>query len=152
MNQRKPYIIDTNILISFHIFTPMNIHVTFWDQLSEAVENGEIIIIREVVNECTKPPEIKKWVRSQKIIETDDVHERATEINNEYRLITEKEGIKKSEADPIIIAYAEKNNGIVFTQEAENDPKKMPDVCKALSIDCQRWPGQVFKDIKFKRI
>ena len=155
MSQRKPYIIDTNILINFRIFTPMSVHVTFWKQFNEAVENGTIIIIREVADEC-KDSEINEWVKSQRIIETDDVQKRAIEIDDKYHLITQKEGITKSAADPVIIAYAEKNNGIVFTREAkrklDDTPMKIPDVCEALSIKYQRWPDQFFKNIKFKTI
>ena len=156
MKTRKPYIIDTNILISFRIYTPMNIHVTFWKQLSEIIEKKEIIIIKDVADECTDL-ELKNWVNEQHIEKvSNDVRERAAEINNEYHLITQKGQIEKSVADPVIIAYAEKYNGIVFTQETNRKPnsklRKIPDVCEALSIEYQRWPDNVFEDIKFKEI
>ena len=157
MNQsKKSYVIDTNILINFRIFTPMSIHITFWKQLSEAVTNKTIVIIRDVADEC-KDREIEPWVNRQEVTEiSDDIRERAIEINNKYLLITEEDGIKKSKADPVIIAYAEKNQSVVFTQEAKrksnSDPMKIPDVCNALSIRCERWPDKVFEDINFRKI
>ena len=155
--KQSPYIIDTNILINFRIFTPMNIHVTFWRQLSEAVENKAIIIIQDVADECTRRDELKIWVNKQKIEKvTQDVRDRAFEIDNEYSLITQEKEIIKSEADPVIIAYAEKHSGIVFTRESKRKskdmPMKIPDVCKALSIEYRRSPDHVFRNIKFKPI
>ena len=36
--------------------------------------------------------------------------------------------------------------------KSNSEPMKIPDVCEALSIECQKWPNDVFKDIKFKEI
>ena len=155
MQTKKPYIIDTNILINFRIYTPMNIHIIFWEQLSEIIREGKIII-KDVADECTRR-KLKNWVNKQRIEQVPDgVYKRAAEINNKYQLITQEGQFKKSEADPVIIAYAEIHSGIVFTQEAkrksDSEPRKIPDVCKALRIQYQRWPDNVFEDIKFKEI
>ncbi len=150
------YIIDTNILINFKIFTPMKIHEIFWKQLGECIKKGEIVLIQDVANEC-KDRELKGWVFKQKIEKvSNDIKDRANEINKEYPIITVLDQQTKSEADPIIIAYAEQNNCCVFTREADEDPKngiyKIPAICKKLNIDFQRWPNKVFDNLRFKRI
>ena len=153
----KPYVIDTNILINFDIFTPIQIHTTFWEQLSFAVKHGAIIIIEDVKNEC-KYGKVKNWVKEQKIISVDnEIQNAAIKINNKYQLITyDDKGNKKSEADPVIIAYAKKNNCAVFTREqkrkSDEDAMKIPDVCDALGIDYERHPIKVFKKLNFKKI
>ena len=152
MNQQNPaYVIDANILISFRIFTPMNIHKIFWRRLYAAIASGRIILIKDVAEECKYEP-LKGWVAGVKITKiNDDLRYRALEINNTYSLITERDGIVKSKADPVIIAYAEKNNCTVFTHEAkrksEQDPMKIPDACDKLGVLCKRWPDQVLENI-----
>lgn len=149
------YVIDTNILINFKIFTPMEIHVKFWRQLSHSIEQGHIILLADVARECKSEP-LKSWVRNQKITPTDDVKSEAIKINNKYKLITEKDGIKKSEADPVIIAYAQKRKYTVFSYESERKnskkPYKIPDVCTALGVPFEKRTNKVLKEIDFKKI
>ena len=150
------YIIDTNILINFRIFTPIKFHKTFWKQLEECVNNDEIIILQDVADEC-KDSELSTWIKRKKIEPVShDIRNRANEINKQYPMITEIAQQMKSEADPVIIAFAEKNRYAVFTQEAPSKPGggvyKIPDVCHKLGITCERWPNNVFTKIKFKTI
>ncbi len=152
MNQQNsPYVIDTNILINFRIFTPMNIHKIFWSRLHAAIASGRIILIKDVAEEC-KDKDLKEWIAGVKITKiNDDIRLRASEINNKYSLITEKAGVVKSEADPVIIAYAEVNDCIVFTYESnrrkKTDPMKIPDVCDELGMDYERVPVTVLENI-----
>ena len=78
------------------------------------------------------------------------------EIEKEHKLITATAGIIKSQADPVIIAYAQKNNADVFTQErnkrAGETQNKIPDVCEALGVLCKRWPKEVWGDLGLKPI
>ncbi len=150
------YVIDTNILINWSIFTPMEFHTTFWKQLSDCIQSKQIIVIQDVADEC-KFGLLKGWVTEQTIIPIDDgVRQRAIEINDKYTLITQKSGSTKSEADPVIIAYAEKNHYGVFSYESKKKPfdnvNKIPDVCEDLDISCERWTAKILKEINFKEI
>ena len=108
-----------------------------------------------------KRQDIKRWVGGKDvkrhIVKTDnDVKVRAEEIEKEYKLIIAIAGIIKSSADSIIIAYAQKNNAGVFTQErnkrAGETQNKIPDVCEALGVLCKRWPKEVWGDLGLKPI
>ena len=168
-NQRN-YVIDTNILINFDIFTPQKIHKKFWANMEAAIDSGNIIIIKDVADEC-KHQSIKKLVdgldANGKIVKvSSDIRARALEINDEFNMITtvgqDASGspIIKSEADPVIIAYAEANKYTVFTRESKRGPRanqslgstirkpmKIPAVCDALGVDCERSPVQVLPNI-----
>ena len=151
------YVIDTNILINFAIFAPMNFHKSFWKALEDQVTKQNIIIIDVVKKECKWDP-LKSWVNrlGTYIVKTDDIKDRAAEINNKYHLITETSEGPKSEADPVIIAYAAKIDAIVFSYEAkrkfETDAMKMPDVCEKLKIGYERRPAKVMEALKFDPI
>ena len=154
------YVIDTNILINLIIYLPIEHHPTFWKWLERQIKEGHIIILDVVAEEC-KHGNIKKWVYGaavkRYIVNTDDLMTSAAEIEKEYKLITKEEDIIKSKADPIIIAYAQKNSGVgVFTQERKKKPgetqNKIPDVCEALGVPYDRWPEKVWKVLHFKKI
>ena len=147
------YVIDTNILISFRIFTPMNIHKTFWNRMTDAVKQGKLIFIQDVAEEC-KDPFLKLWLKtvSNSVTRIDDnLRNRAIEINNQYPMIDRTSTTIKSQADPVIIAFAEKNKDIVFSHEKnrkkDDDLYKIPDVCEILKIRCVRWPDKVLPKI-----
>lgn len=154
-NKTTKYVIDANILINFGIFTPMENHIRFWAKMSQLIQQGRIILLKEVAEECKFGP-LKSWVWKQKITPTVDILNRSIDINNEYHLITEEGGIRKSEADPLIIAYAEKEKCTVFSYESKrkskDEPNKIPDVCKYLNVRCIKWPSKFFKEIKFGTI
>ena len=166
------YVIDANILINFGIYTPRNIHQEFWIRFEEAVQNKKIIIIKEVADEC-RIGDIKIWVNEQRKADritnvSASIKDRASEINDEYPLINDEWNPKtrsydsKSDADPVIIAYAETNDYTVFTQESDREiqqgrqlvnsqhtPMKIPAVCKELDIPYIRYPSKVLEKIMY---
>ena len=104
---------------------------------------------------------MKKWIEKQKqeIVKVDSpTKERASEINEEYGLITtDSKGRIKSAADPELIAFAEINKCAVFSYESgggsnTKQPMKIPDVCKELGVPCKRLPNEVFESISFPNI
>ncbi len=166
---QNQYVIDANILINFSIFAPPSTHKTFWMNMEEAVNTDKIIIIRDVADEC-KYGFINAWVEqfeaTGKIINVNDkVKQRSLNINNTFKMITQVnnssgQSISKSEADPVIIAYAEANKYIVFTREGEqwvglNKPltsshkqtMKIPAVCRELKVKLERSPENVLPNI-----
>ncbi len=168
-HNQDSYVIDTNILINFGIFTPHNVHKKFWSSMEEALQNDKIIILEEVAYEC-KEGDLKIWIDEQRkagrvVSVNADIRARAMYINEEYQLLTygtNKSGkrVQKSKADSIIIAYAENNKHTVFTWESDKQVKQMkrvvypeyasmkiPAVCKALDIPYIRYPDQVLKKV-----
>ena len=154
------YVIDTMILINFSIYLPRNYHPTFWRWLEDQIAQGNIIILDVVVKECRSNP-VKSWVNSKSIkryiVATDNsIKDRAKEINSTHGLITEEAGITKSQADPVIIAYAEMEGHAVFTQERERRAgetrNKIPDVCRSLGVPCERFPQDILRQLSFSPI
>ncbi len=168
-NQDK-YVVDANILINFGTYTPRNVHKTFWSRMEEAVDDGKMIIIKEVADECSIG-DIEIWLDEQskagRIVEVEqEILARAAVIDKKYHIVTEELNRKtgmtviKSAADPVIIAYAENKKHIVFTREvprrrkkgeplvfSKERPGKIPDVCNKLGVTCFRSPAKVLKKV-----
>ncbi len=169
-SNQTSYVIDTSVLINFGIFTPHNVHRTFWSRMEEAIDDGKIIIINEVADECTIDP-IKQWIDVQRdagrvIKVNQQIYDRAEKINKKYHIVTEERNRKtgravtKSNADPVIIAYAENNKCTVFTRESDRaikggkqfsfskeNPGNIPVVCKRLGVPYARFPDEVLHKV-----
>ena len=141
------YVLDANVLINFLLWHPPKFSVAFWSKIQELLENGRWILLDVVADEMRYDRDLSGWTKEQKkknlIVRIDDeVRNRATEINNQYKMIDEVSG--KSEADTYIIAYAEINSLAIFTREGLRKDKdglyKIPDVCSRLGIEYTRRP------------
>src|SRR3989344_2845315 len=140
--KKKVYILDTNTLIQFSVWLPIDLNKNFWAKFGEALEKGEWVLLDVMVGEIKYGNDgLQNWCEVQKkkglMKSIDDSHrERATEINNAYKMIDETTG--KSTGDTYLIAYAEANKLTVFSREAprknDSDLHKIPDVCNALNV------------------
>ena len=140
--KKKVYILDTNALIQFSLWLPIDLNKAFWGKMEEALKNGVWVLLDVMVDEIKYSNDgLKKWCEDRKknglMKNIDDGHrERATEINNSYKMIDETTG--KSTGDTYLVAYAEANQLTVFSREAprkdNNDLHKIRDVCKELHI------------------
>lgn len=156
---QKKYVVDTNFLIGFALWNPFKFSTDFWDRITELLVEGKWILLDVVADEVKYEPDLKKWIKEQKhnhrvVKIDDDVRNRASEINNKYKMIDEISG--KSEADTYIIAYAEINGFSVVSRESprvnSNDLYKIPDVCKLLNIEHIRRPGTFMKKLDFNNL
>ena len=154
------YVIDTNILIGFSIYSPAKYYPTFWKWFEDQVTKGRIIILDVVRDECRNQT-IKKWIMRKSIksciVKTgDEIKKEGLVIDSEYSLTTEEGGVQKSTADPVIIAYAKRHGYTVFSQERNRKPEetqnKIPDVCTELGVPVERWPENVLKELGFTPI
>lgn len=155
---KKVYVLDTNALIQFSIWLPIDLNRAFWTKLQEALANGDWVLLDVMVEEIKYGNDgLKKWCEEQKkkgLIQsiTDDHRNRAAEINNTYKMIDESNG--KSTGDTYLIAFAEANKLVVFSREAprknDTDPFKIPDVCKALSVGLIYKPRELLEAIGYK--
>jgi hypothetical protein len=155
-NQKRTYILDTNALIQFSVWLPIDLNKNFWRKLEEALQNNQWVLLNIVVNEIKYSNDgLKEWCKKQKnfMSNINDLHkERAAIINNSYKMIDETTG--KSTGDTYLIAYAESQKLTVFSREAprknSNELYKIPDVCSILNIPIIHRPKEFIESIGYK--
>jgi hypothetical protein len=154
-NGQNKYVLDTNILIGFSIWTPICFHNEFWSKLENCLQEGKWILLDVVVKEVKYNKDLEAWCKKQtgkglvKDI-TDDHRNRAAEINNKYPMIDE--ATQNSVTDPYIIAYAEANKLGIVTREVHKEADslyKIPDVCGKLNIEVIKKPEDFLRKINF---
>lgn len=158
LEDTEKYVLDTNTLIGFSVWIPIDLNKTFWEKLGESLQKGDWILLDVVVDEIKYENDgLKKWCDAQKKKglqrNITDIHRnRAVEINNTYKMIDEATG--KSTVDTYLIAYAEENKLTVLSRESyrENstDLYKVPDVCKKLNIRSIKRPKEFLQAIGFR--
>ena len=154
----KRYILDTNALIGFSTWIPIDLNKNFWTKLEESLQNGAWVLLDVVVDEIRYDNDgLKKWCEIQKkkglLKSIEDAHKnRAVEINNSYKMIDETTG--KSTIDTYLIAYAEANQLVVLSRESlranDSDLYRVPDVCKKLNLRVIKRPKEFLGAIGFK--
>ncbi|MEK7541295.1 MAG: DUF4411 family protein [Patescibacteria group bacterium] len=153
----KPiYVVDTNVLLGFATWNPLEFRQEFWEKFEKALENKKWVLLDVVVGEVIYDGELKRWCKRQKdrnLVTTidDEIKNLAIEINNKYPMINVE--TDNSSVDPFLIAFASKNELGVFTREIYKMPGeplyKIPDVCKALNVPCIKNPTWFMKSIGF---
>jgi hypothetical protein len=152
------YLVDTNVLIGFSLWKPisLNFNSIFWSKFSDALKNGEWVLLDVVANEVQYDTDLVKWCKEQKknglVTKIEDENRsRAVEINDQYKMIDGATG--KSEVDTYLIAYAEANNIGIFSRESfrknAGELYKIPDVCQLLNIKRTNKPKTFLRAIGF---
>ncbi len=153
----EQYILDTNVLVGFSHWLPMEYHPDFWKKLRQALEDGKWILLEEVIDEVKYPEDLKKWCKAAKSAKltvklSEEEYFRAVEINNLYPMIDQD--TFKSTVDTQIIALAESRGFSVFSQESkridEAKPHKIPDVCILLKLKCIKRIKIFLKNIGYR--
>ena len=151
------YVMDTNTLIGFSTWNPINLNKNFWDKLGVALEEGKWVLLDVVVKEVLFGQQLKDWCKKQKgknlITDlTQGDRDKAIEINNKYPMIDQN--TYKSTVDTYIIAHASNNNIAVFSRETYKTSNetlyKIPDVCKELKILHTKKPEDFLESIGFR--
>jgi hypothetical protein len=152
----KTYIVDTNILIGFSTWIPVEINNVFWSFLEESLRDGKWVLLDVVVKEIIFNSSLKDWCKNQnknglvKSITVDD-RRRGIEINKTYEMIDQV--TMNSETDTYLVAYAERNGLTVLSREifktSANKLYKIPDVCGFLKVVCSKQPKEFLKAIGF---
>jgi len=151
------YILDTNILMKFEKWIPIEVNSFFWEKMEETLLLGKWVLLDVVVNEIKWEKNLFNWCKKQKekgltTKISDEDRNRGVEINNLYNMIDQNTG--KSTTDTYIIAHAEANGLGVFSDEMFKDKdkifNKIPDVCNALKVKNIRKPILFFRNIGFK--
>lgn len=150
------YIVDTNVLIGFSTWNPLEFKSEFWSKFEKALEDKKWVLLDVVVDEIIYDGELKKWCKRQRdnglaTVIDGEIKNLAIEINNKYKMINTETG--NSSADPFIVAFASKNGFGICTREVyktSGEPLfKIPDVCGMLKIPHIKNPTRFMKSIGF---
>lgn len=150
-DEQEIHVLDTNALIEFSRWLPIDLNKVFWTKLEESLHKGKWILLDIIVDEVKSQNDgLKEWCKHQKqkgFVRpiTDDHRNRAVEINAKYKMIDESSG--RSTGDTYLIAYAEANKLTIFSREKpRKDPAdlyRIPDVCKELNVK-RIWQPKIF--------
>jgi len=134
------YIFDSGPFIDLKNY-PTDIFTTLWDNISQMIENGQIISSSEVLRELENyDDEIAIWAKTQKKIFTKPTVselEMVKQILNIHPELVKQENILsgKPYADPFVIAQAKHNNCILVHREKYKlNAHKIPNVCLSFNV------------------
>jgi predicted nucleic acid-binding protein len=133
------YVMDASSFISQKDGEPHNKRTfkTLWQNIERLISEGVIITCSEIANELNDP-EVSSWLNALHctVIPIDDeIQENVIQVvTTNPKLINI--GENKSSGDPFLIATAMKYGITVITEERKNSPKKIPQVCANMGINC----------------
>jgi len=117
---------------------------SFWKRMEGLVARGRAVITEEVFEELAKKDDqLYAWIRARPGMiapHTDDVQAGASTILTSHPLLIKAMGVNRSGADPFVIALAKCRGATVISQEqpGSTSKPKIPDVCRAYKIPCER--------------
>jgi hypothetical protein len=121
---------------------PPEVFTTLWARVEERIATGVIRASDEVQREIGRRDDvIKAWASSQGglFVSLDQAIQVATNrVLDEHPKLVGRGG-GRNEADPFVIALACARNGVVVTEETLSgnlEKPRIPDVCRALGVDC----------------
>lgn len=116
-----------------------------WDKFDEMVNSGQIVSVREVLNEIkARDDRLTVWASARPAFfpEPNAMEQKFVSeifLKQEFQhLIREQERLSgKPVADPFVIASARVGNGCVVTEEVVKETgAKIPNVCRHFGIKC----------------
>jgi uncharacterized protein DUF4411 len=125
-----------------------NTFPSVWDLIGKAMDDGRVIVPREVLNELEKKDDdVFAWVKdhSGAFVEPSvEVQRQAGEV---FALLEQRPVVRDS-ADPFVIAEARIRSLTVVTYEGrtfsgvptKNWSKSMPGICQHLGVPCRTLP------------
>jgi hypothetical protein len=146
-----PFVFDTNAFIIIGHYYPDQFP-TFWERFNTAVASGEIVSVRETMNELSTKasrPWLAQWVKdNSKIFRIPTAEETAFvsqifSIPHFQMLVSGKARLAgKPAADPFIIAAARVFGGTVVSEESKKpNAARIPNVCEHFGIPCLNVEG-----------
>ncbi len=138
------FVFDTSAFINgWREHYPPDSFPGVWRAIGEALDDGRIIVPREVARELeAKDDDLRTWVRQhpRAVVEPDeDIQRSAANIELQIRAAGGRPG--RNAADPFVIAEALARNLTVVTYEGRNPSgrieawgKRMPGFCEKLGV------------------
>jgi hypothetical protein len=145
------YVFDTSAFIIIGHYYPDQFP-TFWKRFSTAVDSGEIVSVREALNELSTKasrPWLGDWVKANSgIFQVPTAAETAFvgeifRIPHFQMLVGGKARLSgKPVADPFVIAAAKVLEGTVVSEETKKpNAARIPNVCEHFGIPCVTVEG-----------
>lgn len=146
-----PYVFDTSAFIIIGHYYPEQFP-TFWKRFDAAVDSGEIVSVRETLNELSTKasrPWLADWVKQHSSIfkvpgaeETEFVR-KIFQMPHFQMLVSGKARLAgKPAADPFVIAAAKVLGGAVVSEETKKaNAARIPNVCEHFGISCLTVEG-----------
>jgi hypothetical protein len=140
------YCLDTSVFINgWNKHYPPDVFPKVWNTIDKAFGDKSISCPREVLEEIRKKTDgLTSWVDNWEeafLEHSEDVQRACKAIlkHPEYqKLVNTKKG--RSMGDPWVVAHAQVYKAIVVAEELPKNEQstkpKIPDVCKALKVDC----------------
>jgi hypothetical protein len=138
------YVFDTSSFIVLGHYFPERFP-SFWDRFEQAVSEGKIVSVREVLRELeteAAKPHLQEWIgRNKRVFLTPSQAE--TEfvaqifgVHHFQHMIEQKRRLKGGPAaDPFVIAAARVRGGYVVTEETDKpNAARIPNVCRHFDI------------------
>lgn len=146
---------DTSSLIALKEHYPRKTFSPIWDKLLSLMIDGIILSVSEVGDEIdARDEELMEWIKGCQYFFyplDEEIQQEVRNILLKYPCIIDIRE-KKSGADPFVIALAKLTNCTVVSEEKKLNsplPKKIPDVCSALSLTCIKL-SKLFEELKFR--
>lgn len=144
------YVFDSDVLINlFRNYYP-RIFPSLWQKFEGYVDTGQIISVREVLNEISgRSDPLSTWAKTKTTIfhqpTTDEMAFIAQifQVNHFQSLVRAEQRLSgKPVADPFVIAKASTINGCVVTDE-HNKPNaaRIPNICDHFGVKCLNLEG-----------
>lgn len=139
----SPYCADTSSLIAaWEERYPQENFPQFWEKLDELGAASRIFVPEAVIDETDKrSKELNKWRKDRAYSHVGydtDIQQEARAVLESYPLLV-KQTKSRFAADPFVIATAKVKGLMVLTEETPSNSvnrPKIPDVCRALGIEC----------------
>ena len=149
------YIFDSNVFINLFKNFYRSRFPTLWQKFDAYVVSGQIVSVREVLNEIEgRDDQLSKWAKQNRKIFIHPSFEELAFISEIFKvnhfqiLVRIEERLKgKPVADPFVIAKAKIIQGCVVTDELlKPNAAKIPNVCEHFGVDCLSLEGFMEKE------
>jgi len=143
------YVMDASVFLSQKDGQPYDrkTYRTLWSNIERLIKANVIITSSEIFDEL-HDEEVVQWLNGVHcvIIAIDDeIQENVIKIvTSNPKLVNI--GQNKSSGDPFLIATAMKYDLTVITEEHKNSPKKIPQVCENMGVDCININGLCLRE------
>ena len=145
------YVFDTNCFIVIGHYYPEQFP-SFWEKFNQAVENGNIISVREVRRELDRDAaedHLAEWIKRHKTIFVTPSPAVMQLVNEIFSVPHFRASLPDRTrlggnpfADPFIIAQAKVMDYCVVTQESERPhAAKIPNICEHFDVDWTNLQG-----------
>ncbi len=131
------YIIDTSAILTQKDDEKHSRKVFggLWNNIDSMIKRNEIVTCSEIALEV-EDDSLKPWMKQIETIGIDDDIQELVKkvVTTNKQLVDFKKN--KSSGDAFLIATALKHNLVVIAEEDKKSPKKIPQTCNMLGLEC----------------